>query len=172
MARRIAGPTINWAAMAERVPEPQKPSFLAFKTKSDQYLRRMQANPESLPKFDWAYYKKNVAAAGLVDKFQKEFESLKIPYPEDKYTSAVEAQEKEVAVEIKKFIEESNQRIQNYEAELTKIRSVIPFEEMTLEDFADVYPEDALRPLDKPTFWPHDEDSEFTEEELKKLAEK
>ncbi|XP_046736148.1 ATP synthase subunit d, mitochondrial-like [Diprion similis] len=171
MARRIAGPTINWAAIAERVPEAQKPNFLAFKAKSDQYLRRMQANPETLPKFDWAYYKKNIPAAGLVDKFQKEFESLKIPYPEDKYTSAVEAQEKEVSVEIKKFVEESNQRIQNHEAELKKIRSLLPFEEMTLEDFADAYPDDALRPLDKPTFWPHTEDVEYTEEELKKLAE-
>lgn len=40
MARRaIKG--INWAALAERVPEDQKQYFVAFKAKSDQYLRRL-----------------------------------------------------------------------------------------------------------------------------------
>lgn len=56
----------------------------------------MMANPETMPKLDWGFYKKNIAVAGVVDKFQKEFDALKIPYPEDKYTSAVDAQEKEV----------------------------------------------------------------------------
>lgn len=56
----------------------------------------MESNPESLPKLDWAHYKKNIAISGMVDKFQKEYDSLKITYPEDKYTSAVDAQEREV----------------------------------------------------------------------------
>lgn len=39
-AKRITQTNINWAALAERVPEHQKPQFIAFKSKSDQYLRR------------------------------------------------------------------------------------------------------------------------------------
>lgn len=54
----------------------------------------MSANPETPPKIDWAYYKKNIAIPGLVDKLQKEYESFMVPYPADKYTSLVEAQEK------------------------------------------------------------------------------
>jgi len=57
---------------------------------------RMNANPEAPPKIDWMYYKKNIPIPGLVDKFQKEYESFKVPYPADKYTSEVEVHEKEV----------------------------------------------------------------------------
>lgn len=56
---------------------------------------RVNENPESAPKIDWAFYKNRVGIPGLVDKFQKEYESLKIDFPADKYTSLIEAQEKE-----------------------------------------------------------------------------
>ncbi|XP_012256966.2 ATP synthase subunit d, mitochondrial [Athalia rosae] len=167
MARRIAGPTINWAAIAERVHELERPSYLAFKARSDQYLRRMQANPESFPKLDWAYYKKNVAVAGMVDKFQKEFDALKIPYPEDKYTSAVDNQEKEALAEVKQFIAESNKRIESYQEELAKIKNLLPYEQMTMEDFHDAHPDLALNTKERPTFWPHTEETQLTEEERK-----
>lgn len=39
-ARRITQSSINWTALAERVPENQKGFFTAFKAKSDGYLRR------------------------------------------------------------------------------------------------------------------------------------
>lgn len=60
----------------------------------------MNANPEAPPKIDWAYYKKNIMVAGLVDKFQKEYESFSIPYPVDKYTSEVETQEKSLVMHL------------------------------------------------------------------------
>jgi ATP synthase D chain, mitochondrial (ATP5H) len=52
------------------------------------------ANPEAAPKIDWSYYKSRVAVAGMVDNFQKQYESLKIPYPADTVTPLVEAQAK------------------------------------------------------------------------------
>lgn len=58
----------------------------------------MNANPETPPKIDWAYYKKNIAQPALIDKLQKEYESFKVPYPVDKYTSLVEVQEKMVVM--------------------------------------------------------------------------
>lgn len=39
MSRR-AIKAINWAALAERIPETERNAFAAFKTKSDQHLRR------------------------------------------------------------------------------------------------------------------------------------
>lgn len=39
-SRRIAQSSVNWAAIAERVPPAQKTSLTAFKSKSDKYLRR------------------------------------------------------------------------------------------------------------------------------------
>jgi len=56
----------------------------------------MNANPEAPPRIDWTHYKKSIPIPGLVDKFQKEYESFKVQYPVDKYTSDIEAQEKEL----------------------------------------------------------------------------
>lgn len=58
----------------------------------------MAANPETPPKIDWVYYKKNITLPGLVDKFQKEYESFAVPYPADKYTSQLETQEKGLVI--------------------------------------------------------------------------
>ncbi|XP_070163085.1 ATP synthase subunit d, mitochondrial [Polyergus mexicanus] len=156
MSRR-AIKTINWAALAERIPETEKNTFVAFKAKSDQHLRRMTANPAAPPKIDWVYYKKNIALSGLVDKFQKEYESFAVPYPSDKYTSLIEAQEKEMLAQIEEFIKESNERIVSTSKEVERVKSLLPFSEMTMEDFHDFYPDQALR-SDKPTVWPHTPD--------------
>ncbi|KAL6442069.1 hypothetical protein ACFW04_002412 [Cataglyphis niger] len=156
MSRR-AIKAINWAALAERIPETERNAFAAFKAKSDQHLRRMAANPETPPKIDWVYYKKNITLAGLVDKFQKEYESFVVPYPADKYTSQLEAQEKELHVQIEQFIKESNERIVSANKEVERIKSLLPFSEMTMEDFRDFYPDQAIQ-SDKPTVWPHTPD--------------
>ncbi|KAK0081899.1 hypothetical protein PV325_011406 [Microctonus aethiopoides] len=154
MAARRAIKSINWSGIAERMMEEDRAIFSAFRTKSDGYLRRMQENPETAPAIDWSYYKKHVSAAGMVDQFQKEYESLKIPYPADTYTSLIEDQEKDAQAHVQKFIQESNERIKAAEAEITRIQSLLPFNEMTLEDFAEAYPEHAWNP-EKPTMWPH-----------------
>lgn len=39
-AKRIAQSTINWAAIAERVPSEQKSQYFAFKAKADTYIRK------------------------------------------------------------------------------------------------------------------------------------
>jgi len=62
----------------------------------------MNTHPESPPKIDWAYYKKNISTSGLVDKFQKEYESFKVPYPADNYTSQIETQEKDMVIIVAK----------------------------------------------------------------------
>lgn len=46
--KRIAGTAINWAALSERVPPQQRAQFQAFKTRSDQYLRRYLIKAASL----------------------------------------------------------------------------------------------------------------------------
>ncbi|XP_072761252.1 ATP synthase subunit d, mitochondrial [Anoplolepis gracilipes] len=153
MSRR-AIKAVNWAALAERIPETEKTAFAAFKAKSDQHLQRMTANPEAPPKIDWAYYKKNIAVAGLAEKFQKEYESLSVPYPADKYTSQIETQEKELLTHIQQFTNESNERIVNSNKEIERVKSLLPFSEMTMEDFQESYPDMAINP-DKPTVWPH-----------------
>ncbi|XP_063701280.1 ATP synthase subunit d, mitochondrial [Culicoides brevitarsis] len=154
-SKRISQSAVNWAAFAERVHPSQRLQFNTFKNKSDKYLRAVQANPESAPAIDWAKYKKNIAVAGMVDNFQKQYEALKVPYPVDKLTSEVDKQAKEVEVEIQQFIVESNKRIEEHKKELAHIASLLPFNQMTYEDFRDSYPEQALDPINRPTYWPH-----------------
>jgi F-type H+-transporting ATPase subunit d len=49
-------------------------------------------------KIDWALYKSKVALPGLVENFEKLYGAVKIPYPEDKYTVAIDNHEKEIVI--------------------------------------------------------------------------
>ena len=153
-ARRITQSSINWSGLAERVPTNQKGSFANFKSKSDSYLRAVLANPETPPKIDWAHYKKLVPAA-MVDNFQQKYEALKVPYPADNVSSQIDSQAKDTKSEIDKFVKDSKDRICKYEAEISHINGLLPYEQMTLEDYRDAFPEKALDPINRPTFWPH-----------------
>lgn len=71
----------------------------------------MLANPAEPPKINWAAYKQSVPVAGMVDNFQKQYETLKIPYPTDTLTSKVDAQWAEVKKAIDAFVQQSNAAI-------------------------------------------------------------
>jgi len=154
-AKRIANSSINWSALAERVPPSQRLNFNQFKSKSDKYLRSVTSNPESAPKIDWAFYKSRITVPGLVDTFQKNYESLKIPYPPDNLTSQVVAQEGQVKTDIQQFKAASDSRISAHQKSIEHLKSLLPYEEMTMEDYRDAFPELAMDPINKPTFWPH-----------------
>lgn len=115
------------------------------------------ANPENPPKIDWSYYKNKVPIAGMVDNFQKQYESLSVPYPADTISASIEAQRGAMVQEIEKFKKESAARIAQAEKDIAHLKSLIPFGQMTMEDFAEAYPDQAFDPINKPTFWPHDE---------------
>nr|AXY94821.1 ATP synthase subunit d [Galleria mellonella] len=160
MAKRIAQSSVNWSALAERVPPEQRASLTAFKAKSDAYLRRVLANPPEPPKINWAVYKQTVPIPGMVDSFQKQYEALKIPYPTDTQTAKVEAQWAEVRKAIEAFVQASNANIAKYEKEINTVKALLPYDQMTLEDYRDAYPNEALDPINRPTFWPHDPDDQ------------
>lgn len=154
-ARRISQSNVNWSAIAERVHPSQRLNFNAFKSKSDKYVRSVMSNPETPPKINWEFYKSNIAIGGLVDTFQKSYEALKVPFPSDPLTSQVTAQESEVKKEIDSFKNESKKRIVDYQAKITHLKSLLPFDQMTMEDYRDAFPEQALDSINRPTFWPH-----------------
>ncbi|CRK91684.1 CLUMA_CG005332, isoform A [Clunio marinus] len=171
MARRIAQSSINWTAIAERVPPAQKTNFIAFKSKSDKYLRSVLANPEAPPKIDWAVYKNKVPIAGMVDSFQKQYESMKVPYPADTTSAQVDQQKEQVTKQIKQFVADSQTRIAEHEKAIAHLKSLLPFNQMTMEDFKDAFPEAALDPLNNPTFFPHTDDEQPHPDDDKKPTE-
>ncbi|KAG4073243.1 hypothetical protein HA402_008589 [Bradysia odoriphaga] len=155
-AKRIAQSSINWSALAERVPPSQRLNFNQFKSKSDKYLRSVITNPESAPKIDWAFYKSRIAVPGLVDTFQKSYEAIKIPYPPDNVTPQIVAQESQVKAAVQQFKSASDARINQHQKSIEHLKSLLPYEEMTMEDYRDAFPDLALDPINRPTYWPHD----------------
>lgn len=91
----------------------------------------------------------------MVDNFQKQYEALKVPYPADSLTASVEAQKSAIQKEIENFISASKGRIGDHEKSIAHLNSLLPFNQMTMEDFRDAFPEQALDPINRPTFWPH-----------------
>ncbi|XP_063623596.1 ATP synthase subunit d, mitochondrial [Cydia splendana] len=161
MAKRIAQSNISWASLAERVPAEQRTNLAAFKIKSDGYLRRVLANPPEPPKINWALYKQTVPIPGMVDNFQKQYDALKIPYPADTLTAKVDAQWAEVKKAVDAFVAASNSNISNYQKEINETKALLPYDQMTMEDYKDAYPQDAIDPINKPTFWPHNPEEQL-----------
>lgn len=119
--------------------------------------------PAQPPKIDWASYKKQTAIAGLTDSFQKSYEALTIPYPRapDAIYKDLDNQEKTIKIEIDVFKKESNSKIKDYKEQLCVLNSLIPYDQMTMEDFKDAHPDIAIDSFNKPTFWPHDKEEQM-----------
>ncbi|ELW63366.1 Alcohol dehydrogenase class 4 mu/sigma chain [Tupaia chinensis] len=96
------------------------------------------------PAIDWVYYKAIMTKAGLVDNLKKEFNALEVPVLEDKYTVQVDAKGKQDVNNCAEFVSLSKARIEEYQKQLEKMKNIIPFDQMTIEDLNKVFPETVL----------------------------
>merc|ERR1712240_36171 len=103
---------------------------------------------------DWAYYKAAVARPGMVDEFEKKFAALQIPMPVDTQTAIIDGQEAEANKSAQAYIEGSNARIAAYSAELAKLNNMVPFDQMTIDDLNETFPDTKLD-KEKYPYWPH-----------------
>ena len=99
---------------------------------------------------------------GMVDDFQKKYDALKIPYPQDTYTSSIDSEASSLKADYAKFVDESKKRIVGIQQEQAKWEAMMPVEEMNLEEALDAgltqYVVDVNKANeDDMTLWPHDE---------------
>ncbi|KAM4663793.1 ATP synthase peripheral stalk subunit d, mitochondrial [Discoglossus pictus] len=152
--RRAAVKALDWLAFAERVPPNQKAMFISLKTRSDTVAAKLASLPEKPPTIDWAHYRSAVVKAGMVDEFEKKFSAVTIPEPKDTQTEKINAQEQESIKQATAYIQESKARMTQYENELEKFRNMIPFDQMTMQDLNEAFPETKLD-KEKYVYWPH-----------------
>uniref|UniRef100_A0A3P8ZZB9 ATP synthase subunit d, mitochondrial n=1 Tax=Esox lucius TaxID=8010 RepID=A0A3P8ZZB9_ESOLU len=115
---------------------------------------RLTSLPEKPVTIDWNFYKANVALPGMVAEFESKFSTLTIPEPKDTATADINVQEAEANKSAVAYIQASKDRIAAYEIELEKFRNMVPFEQMTIEDLNQVFPETKLD-KEKYPYWPH-----------------
>lgn len=48
-----------------------------------------------------------------------------------------------------------------YKKQLAYLASLIPYDQMTMEDYKEAYPEDSIDPISKPSFWPHNPEEQL-----------
>lgn len=100
----------------------------------------MMSNPETPPAINWDMYKNKVPIQGMVDSFQKQYEALKVPYPSDNVSSTIDQQKSEVQKDIDNFKNASKSRIGEYEKSISHLKSLLPYDQMTMEDYRDAFP--------------------------------
>nr|AOR07072.1 mitochondrial ATP synthase subunit d precursor [Enchytraeus cf. crypticus SL-2017] len=155
-ARRVAKSAVDWAAFADRVPPNQKDIFRAFKAKSDLFVSKVYQHPENLPAIDFAAYATKLGNVPMVAEFEKAYKTLTVAYPSDKNNlkAKIDAEEREAEAESKRRIADSQKAIADAKALLAKIDSVPDRDLMTIEMYAEYFPEHAKEILDKPKFFP------------------
>ncbi|XP_015917270.1 ATP synthase subunit d, mitochondrial [Parasteatoda tepidariorum] len=157
--KRFIKSSIDWAAFAERVPANQKVKFQQFKAKVDGYTHKLMSYPEKPPTIDFSMYRSRLPSPAMVDEFEKQYKSFTVPYPPDKVSSQIDDQEKLLDNDLKECKELADLKIQYFNKRLQWWKDMMPFFEMSKEEFYDYFPDAPLHPYKDPSFWPHDEPS-------------
>lgn len=154
-AKRLTKFSINWQLLSDSVPAEERQKLNHLRAKYEVFARKCLDLPVKPTKIDWEYYKKHISVSGMVDNFKNEYENYKIPFPPESGSAKIDSYETEVKSHIETYKKESEERIKKMKEDLAHLNSLIPYDQMTMDDYYDAYPDEALDTLKRPSFWPH-----------------
>ncbi|EDW91910.1 proteoglycan 4 [Drosophila yakuba] len=163
-AKKTSCQVIQLADLKKQVPPSQLPKFQMFAKKHEEYKERVRKYPESLPTIDWEYYRQNVREEFVdwvkgyetkYDKLHSVFENRHAIVDHKRYFDLVDKEKEEVVKSISEYKAESNKRIKELTERLECMKSMLPYDQMTMEEFCFARPHLAPDFINKPTFWPH-----------------
>ncbi|XP_065826918.1 ATP synthase subunit d, mitochondrial-like [Oscarella lobularis] len=138
---RVGRAAVDWIRIASRVPASEKAALAAFRAKHETLQAALSGFPEERNRVDWAYYKERIQDKTLVEKFEKEFAALSVPYPADKESSKIAQAEKEAETEAQETINQAKQNVIQLQKELHEIKAQKSFEDMTADEYLQDKPE-------------------------------
>lgn len=142
MASKTVKLATDWSKLMSEINNMSKPALTKFKGRCDANAVKLSSLPESLPKIDWAYYKANASNPKLVEEIQKQYETMKIQTPK---APASRVQDLETAQQqdmerLKRYTEIAKTYIESADVVKEKFEKMIPFHEMSLEDWSLTFP--------------------------------
>ncbi|XP_034652941.1 nucleolar and coiled-body phosphoprotein 1 [Drosophila subobscura] len=155
---------MNMSDILERVPPNQLPQFQMFKKRNEEYRARVRKYPDAMPKIDWEYYRKNVRPefVSWVNQFEQKYDKLDtlfvnrhVMISTRRYYEEVNKETEELQREICEYKEQSDKRIKALNEQLDILKAMMPYQDMTMEQFCQHRPHLAPDFINKPTFWPH-----------------
>lgn len=130
----------------------------------------MLSNPEKPADIDWSYYKSNIVNKDVVAQLEAAYKAVQVPYPKDTQSHLIDEQEKKAKADCEVFIEISNDKIKQAEELAQKFRVMIPYNDMTWDDFCLTFPNWVYSRKD-PSIEPHkNRQPGLTEEEVAELS--
>lgn len=150
-AKRVSVSKANWKKLAESMmPEDTyaQEALTRLKTRSRSYTARIQANPADLPKIDFAGLKKRAPEqAAIFDALQKQYESIKIPYPTaEPMLKAIDAATAEMQANVAEEKKKLNAELKANSAAEEKYAKMPPIEHMTEEEKMQYFPKAFMNP--------------------------
>ena len=119
---------------------------------------------------DWSTYKAKITNKDVVAKLEAAYKAVQVPYPKDTQTQAIDEQEKQATADYQTYVQISKAKIAEAEALAHKFRVMIPYGQMTMEDFSLTFPEWVYSRAD-PSVEPHlERQPGITAEERKEFA--
>jgi len=168
-AKRIANSSIDWVRASKVCPKAQLDILRATQAKHASFMNKVHSLPESLPKIDFAAYMGKTDDPTMVERFEKAYKALAIPYPTDKDNVMEQVKKENVAkdAEISVFKADCQKKVDEAAKFLTCMDTLPEYWDMTNEMYSYYFPELHVDMEERPRFHPYTDKGQFDSDPAK-----